>query len=156
METWELAAREAIRDLIARYNQYGDHARFDPMLELFAEDAVLEIVPDERHEGRAAIRAFFERAAGGDVRFLRHMTATHQIDVDSEEAASGRCYFAVLTEKGLDHWGTYRDRYRRIGERWHFAARSVRVDAAVSGGWAERNRQARRRRDASDAASDGT
>ncbi len=141
MEVWELAAREAIRDLVARYNQYGDHARFDPMLALFAEDAVLEVGRDERYEGRAAIRVFFTGVADGSARFLRHMTATHQIDVENENEATGRCYFAVLTEKGLDHWGTYRDRYRRIGGAWCFSARSVRVDAATRGGWADRRRQ---------------
>ncbi len=57
MEIWELIARESIRDLVARYNANGDSGRFDPMLELFAEDAVLE-VPGRRLEGRAAIRAF--------------------------------------------------------------------------------------------------
>ena len=155
MEMWELAAREAIRDLVARYNQYGDHARFDPMLELFATDAVLELYPGERHEGRDAIRAFFENAAAGGggggsrLRILRHLTATHQIDVESADAASGRCYFVVLTEKGLDHWGSYRDRYRRIDAVWRFAARSVRVDQVTAGGWADQ-----RQRGASDTASD--
>lgn len=142
METWELSAREALRDLVARYNQYGDAARFDPMLELFAEDAVLEVGRDERYEGRAAIRTFFTGVAEGDVRFLRHLTATHQIDVENADEATGRCYFAVLTENGLDHWGTYRDRYRRIHGTWCFAARSVRVDATTPGGWADRGSRA--------------
>ena len=42
MELWELEARESIRDLVARYNANGDSGRFDPMLELFAEDATLD------------------------------------------------------------------------------------------------------------------
>ena len=155
MEEWELVARETIRDLVARYNQYGDHARFGPMLELLAADAVLELHPDERHEGRPAIRAFFESAAAGKssatggARFLRHLTATHQIDVESADAASGRCYFVVLTERGLDHWGSYHDRYRRIDGVWRFDMRSVRVDEVTAGGWADQ-----RRRRASDVASD--
>ena len=156
MESWELAAREAIRDLVARYNQYGDHARFEPMIELFAEDAVLELDAGERYDGRPAIRAFFESAADGGVRFLRHLTATHQIDVDSSGSADvsgsaeGRCYFVVLTEKGLDHWGSYRDRYRRVDGHWRFASRSIRVDEVTPGGWADTRQQRR----ASDTASD--
>ena len=43
MEHWELIARESIRDLVARYNANGDSGRFDPMLELFAEDATMEL-----------------------------------------------------------------------------------------------------------------
>ncbi len=42
MESWELDAREQIRDLVARYNAKGDAGRLDDMLELFAPDAELE------------------------------------------------------------------------------------------------------------------
>ncbi len=133
-------AREAIRDLVARYNAHGDAGRFDAMLELFCEDAVLE-VPGERLQGRAAIRAMFERVArrtgkGAPARFVRHFTATQVIDVHGPEEAQGRCYYAVVTDRGLDHWGVYRDRYRRTEDRWRFALRRVSVDAAVPGGWA--------------------
>ena len=140
MEGFELEARESIRDLVARYNACGDSGRFDAMLALFAEDAVLE-VPDGTHTGRAAIRAFFESVAsrtgpGRGARFVRHFTATQQIDVVSEREARGRCYYAVLTERGLDHWGRYVDAYRCEGGRWLFARRQVTLDAKVEGGWA--------------------
>ena len=142
MEPWELVARESIRDLVARYNANGDAGRFDPMLELFAEDAVLE-VPDGVHRGRAAIRALFEgvakrTGAGGNAAFIRHFTATHQIDLVSQGEARGRCYYAVLTERGLDHWGRYLDEYRRIDGRWLFWRRKVTKDAGAPGGWADR------------------
>ena len=139
METWELLARESIRDLVARYNANGDSGRFDPMLELFAEDAVLE-VPGTTLRGRAAIRAFFEdvgrgTGAGRVATLVRHFTATHQIDVLSETEARGRCYFAVLTDQGLDHWGRYVDAYRCVEGRWLFAHRKVTLDGEVPGGW---------------------
>jgi uncharacterized protein (TIGR02246 family) len=140
VEPWELEARESIRDLVARYNANGDAGRFDPMLALFAEDAVLD-VPGQRIEGRAAIRAFFEGVARGadgrkPIRLLRHHTATLQIDVVSETEARSRCYYQVFTENGLDHWGRYIDIYRREADRWCFAERKVTVDAAVPGAWA--------------------
>ena len=142
MELWQLVARESIRDLVARYNANGDAGRFDAMLALFAEDAVLE-VPDGAHTGRAAIRAFFEAVAkrtGPDksARLVRHFTATHQIDVVSEREARGRCYYAVLTERGLDHWGRYLDEYRHVDGRWLFWRRKVTVDAGTPGGWSTR------------------
>ncbi len=140
MQPCELAAHEGIRDLVARYNANGDSGRFDAMLALFAEDAVLE-VPERTLEGRAAIRDFFEGVAGGEggssrVRVLRHFTATLQIDLESHNEARGRCYYQVLTEAGLDHWGRYVDGYRREGGRWLFTPRVVCVDGAVPGGWA--------------------
>jgi len=144
VEAWECAAREAIRDLVARYNANGDAGRFDAVLALFADDAVL-VTPDAAHRGRAAIRALFESTArrtgdadaGGRARLVRHFTSTHQIDVESENEASGRCYYAVLTERGLDHWGRYVDAYRRVDGAWLFAQRRVSVDAAVPGGWGD-------------------
>ena len=60
MELFELIARESIRDLVQRYNANGDSGRFDPMLELFAEDATMEL-PNETYRGRAEIRAFLSR-----------------------------------------------------------------------------------------------
>ncbi len=146
MEHWELVARESIRDLVARYNANGDGGRFDPMLELFADEAVLE-VPGQVCRGHDQIRRFFEGVAantGGDgarAAFIRHFTATHQIDVQGPDEATGRSYYAVLTDRGLDHWGRYLDTYRRIGGRWRFWHRKVTTDAAVSGGWAEGNEE---------------
>jgi ketosteroid isomerase-like protein len=144
----ELAAREAIRDLVARYNASGDAGRLDPLLELFAEDALLE-VPGASLRGRGEIRAFFEGVVRGEggrrrVAHLRHFTATHQIDLEGPDRARGRCYYLVLTEAGLDHWGRYLDEYRRSGERWLFARRSVSVDGSVPGSWARSGGQAPR------------
>lgn len=139
MEPWELAAREAIRDLVARYNANGDAGRLGPMLELFVEDAVLD-VPDRTLRGRAEIRAFFEEVASGrgrkPIRLLRHFTATHQIDLLGPEAARGRCYYQVLTNAGLDHWGRYVDEYRLRGDRWLFQRRAVSVDGMAPDSWA--------------------
>jgi ketosteroid isomerase-like protein len=142
MDPAECAAREAIRDLVARYNALGDAGRLDALVALFAEDGELE-VEGRRHRGRAALRALFESAAaearaGQGVRHLRHFTATHVVDLEEGERARGRCYFLVLTDAGVDHWGRYEDLYGRVGGRWHFVRRRVRVDGQVPGGWAER------------------
>ena len=141
MAPFEIAARESIRDLVARYNANGDSGRFDAMLALFAEDATLELEGGTLH-GRAAIRAFFERVAertgpGRGAAFVRHLTSTHQIDVLSERDARGVCYYAVLTDRGLDHWGRYMDEYRQLDGRWLFQRRKVTVDAAMPGGWGD-------------------
>ena len=137
----ELAARESIRDLVARYNQNGDSGRIDAMLALFAEDAVMEVVPDEVYHGVDAIRAFMSGVTEtGGIRALRHFTATHQIDLHSPDEASGRSYYVVFTDRGLDHWGRYVDGYRRVEGRWRFASRRVSIDGTTPGGWAERRR----------------
>lgn len=134
MEAWEIDAREQIRDLVARYNANGDSGRFAQVLELFAPDAVME-VPDGRYEGIEAIETIFtgtrDRLSGETPTYLRHFTATHQIDVHDPTTASGRCYYQVVMAHGLDHWGRYLDRYRVVDGRWRFAERRVTTDGRV-------------------------
>jgi len=143
METWELVARESIRDLVARYNAKGDAGLFDAMLELFTEDAILDL-EDGVHHGRSAIRDLFEEVAArtgqettSRARFIRHFTSTHQIDLTNRSAARGRAYYVVFTDLGADHWGRYVDDYRQVDGRWLFARRRVTMDASVPGGWSD-------------------
>ena len=136
------AARDAIRELVARYHQLGDAGRLDELLETFSETAVLEV--DGRvYAGRSAIREMFAAAAaetreGDAAEYIRHFVASHSIEPLGPGRARGRSYFQVLTERGLDHWGRYRDEYVLQDGRWRFARRRVVVDGRVPGGWAER------------------
>lgn len=131
-------AREQIRDLVARYNANGDTGRFAQVRELFSPDAVMRIEPDAEYVGIDAIMTIFtgassNTAASSALTHVRHFTSTHQIDFDDETHASGRLYFAVLTDVGLDHWGRYVDRYVRTADGWRFARRSVSVDGWSAG-----------------------
>jgi hypothetical protein len=149
MELWELIARESIRDCIARYNANADSGRWDGLMVVFAPDAVFE-ASDEVVRGHAAIRAYFsavaERArddgepdrdatAVTPRQFIRHFTATTQIDVLNEAEARARSYYMVLTAHGVDHWGRYIDEYGAIDGRWLITKRVVTTDAAFAGGW---------------------
>jgi hypothetical protein len=143
MDAWEVEARECIRDLVARYNANGDSGRIDAVAELFASEAELE-VPDRMLRGREEIRGFLagigaETRSQRDTgfRLIRHFTATLQIDVSGPDRATGRCYYAVLTDRGLDHWGRYIDEYRREDGRWLFAKRRATVDGRTPGSWSE-------------------
>ncbi len=141
MELWELTAREAIRDLVARYNANGDTGRFAQVLELFAEDAVME-VPGVRYDGRDGIATLFTGtqqnvkglAEPGRPVYLRHNTSTHQIDLLDPTHAKGRCYYFVLMPHGVDHWGRYIDEYEMRDGRWQFTHRKVTMDGYVPGG----------------------
>ena len=142
METWELVARDSIRDIVARYNCNGDSGRIDEMMSLFTSDATLEVPDREPLVGRDSIYHFFTSVALPDdttfaLKSLHHHTATHQIDIVDEQSARGRSYFAVLTQNGLDHWGRYVDEYRCEGGQWKFQNRKVYVDGRTPGGWGE-------------------
>lgn len=144
MEIWEIEARECIRDIVTRYNSNGDTGRFEHVLELFAEDAVMEIDgPDGRpvtYRGRDRIATIFsgtkERwsaSAGerGAPPYVRHCLFTHQIDVLDPGHARGRSYFQVLMAHGLDHWGRYIDEYECRDGRWLFTRRRVTLDGRI-------------------------
>ncbi len=143
MELWELVARESIRDLVARYNANGDTGRFAQVLELFAPDAVMVIGEGDVYSGRDEIATIFTGAKEGFAEwdgpvYLRHFTATHQIDLVDETHAKGRCYYTVLTSVGVDHWGRYVDEYGVVDGTWRFTRRTVTTDGRTEGGWAAR------------------
>lgn len=145
MELWELVARESIRDLVARYNANGDSGRFEPLMELFAPDAVMEL-SGEVFAGHDRIRSIFTSTAenvsatpsapGAPRPHLRHSTATLQIDVESPARARSRCYYTVLMAHGLDHWGRYIDEFAVVDGAWRFTRRQVFTDGTTPGGWA--------------------
>ena len=149
MDVVEIAAREALRELVAAYAHLADGGRLDDVAALFAEDGVLRIDDRPALEGRAAIRAFLGgtqasvRAAAVARPLVRHHVSNLRLTLDGPERASGAAYFLVLTDRGLDHWGRYRDRYLRLAEGWRFAERRVRVDEMAPGSWAAERRSGR-------------
>jgi ketosteroid isomerase-like protein len=133
MEHWELAAREAVRDLVARYAHLVDRGRLDEVAALFTDDAVLEAGDLPPARGRAAIRSLFadtggRLAAGGAPALIRHHVTSVQVDVLGPDDAEAASYFQALTAGGLDHWGRYRDRVVRRDAIWRLAYRAVRID----------------------------
>lgn len=147
MEIWEVVARESIRDLVTRYNTNGDSGRFDNVMALFADDAVMELEGPEGptlYRGHSEILTIFtgtkdrwadelgsEKAADAPPPYVRHRVATHQIDVDDESHARGYCYYQVVMPHGLDHWGRYFDRYEQRDGRWVFTHRKVTREGQV-------------------------
>jgi ketosteroid isomerase-like protein len=144
VEPWELDAREQIRGLVAAYNALGDRGRFDAVMALFAEDAVMDVGDEGSYEGLDQIRTIFTGTRdsildGGDgTRFLQHHTTGLHITLDGRAEATGHSYFTVMTDRGMDHWGRYQDAYRPVDGHWRFASRRVRIDGTTPGGWADR------------------
>jgi len=139
VEPWELVARESIRDLVARYNANADSGRFDQVLECFAPEAIMEL-DGNPYRGHGEIRTIFTSAAemarrGPGPIIVRHHTSTLQIDISGQDDATSRCYYQVLSAKGLDHWGRYLDRYGVIDDRWYFFHRREFLDGSVPDSW---------------------
>lgn len=142
---WELAARDEIRDLVAAYAHLGDAGRFDALSALFAPDGVLELDDGRAFRGHEALHGFFGATrdalgAGTTHPLIRHHVSSVQVTVDDPEHAHGSSYFFVVTQRGPDHWGRYRDGYVRADDHWLFAHRRVRVDGMAPGSWAAERR----------------
>jgi len=138
MELWELAAREAIRETVARYAHLVDRGRIDELVDLFVEDGVLEAGDRPPAAGRAAIRELFletgKRLASASARpLIRHHVSNLTIDVTGPDDATAESYFLAMTDRGPDHWGRYRDRFVRRGSRWLFRHRRARTDGYAPG-----------------------
>jgi hypothetical protein len=136
MQPWEVQSRLAIMDLIGRYTRAGDTGREHEFAELFADDGVFEINGGRSGRGSQQIaellnevkRAFAKAPAS----FFpaRHHVSSLTIDFDDPEHASGRSYFLLVGGWGPDHWGVYRDRYERRGDRWWFIYRRAVMEGA--------------------------
>jgi hypothetical protein len=149
MELWELVAREEIRDCIARYNAHGDAGRLAEMMDVFTDDAVMEI-EGEPTQGKEAIAATmtsagrefvaFAKAAGTPrgLPILRHYTSTLDLSVQSPTEAKASLYYFVFMQHGLDHWGRYVDDYRLVDGHWRIAHRREWMEGATPGGFGAR------------------
>lgn len=146
MEAWELESRERIRETIAAYAHHVDGGRFDELVELFAPDGVLEVEGEPPHRGREAIRAFVtgtgrDLTAGTGAPRIRHHVSNVLIENDGPDRARARSYFLAVTDRGVDHWGRYRDDLARDQDAWRFVHRRVRTDGAAPGSWVARRRR---------------
>jgi hypothetical protein len=137
MQLWELVARERIRDTLAHYNWSGDALRLDELSQTFCEDGVLEVRDREPVWGRPAIVELLGGVVGapnataqtsGAKRIVRHNVTNIRFTEMREDEVRVACYFTVLTEIGLDHYGRYRDVFVPVGDYWLIRHRFVSTD----------------------------
>lgn len=140
MERTELIAREGIRHLLARYTWAGDRGRAAEVADCFLDDGVLDAGEHGgTWEGRAAIEAELRSvaarvaAAGGAAGPVNHHVSSVHIHLTDPSRAEVRSYFCVYTDRGADHWGTYRDEVVMdpADGTWRFARRAVQVTGAA-------------------------
>ncbi len=118
-----LEDRQAITELLSRYGLLIDQQRPDEWMELFLEDAVIEV------PGRPPIRTGADRRAlaEGAPRGL-HLAAPPVIRASgSDDAALGEQsfqFYNLVTRKPLIGW--YEDELVKRGDRWYIARRVIR------------------------------
>ena len=128
----EMAAREAIRDLSARYCDCIWRHDLDGLVSLFIEDGTfivegLEVEAISR--GRAQLRKVYEKALSElNPRLFIH---SQVVDLLGGNRATGRCYAEVYSAKlGMQRvgLGCYQDEYAKVDNKWKFASRRYFLD----------------------------
>ena len=123
---------DAIRRLKMAYARLVD-TRCDAqeLADLFTEDAVMDMGPWGRYEGRAAIRAFFADFLQQSSGVILHYVTNHEIDVqESGLEATDRCLIwnpTTVQGEALLGTSTQLHRLRKVDGRWIIA--EMRVEA---------------------------
>ena len=130
----ELSAREAIKDVKARYCHHIDLKEWDDYANLFTEDATLDVDqsvstrgrapnPQPQFIGRAAIRAFMPQ-------LLDNADTVHQVHTPIIELTSATTAKAIWAMEDivkmpgfhLEGRGHYRETYRLADGKWRIAS----------------------------------
>jgi hypothetical protein len=129
----ELTIQHACSYLISHYAYLNDERRFDELVGLFTEDAVLyrPSAPDQAIHGRQAMLEAFRKRPADTMTF--HVCSDILIDVQSEHAAQGRSRILLLSAARPPHGtapetstpvpGVFRDSFRLTEQGWKFAQR---------------------------------
>lgn len=131
-----LEARFAIQDVMYRYAECVDLARFAELGELFRHGSIYA-AGEEPMRGAETVRRFYAATnkvhADGTLR-TRHLASNPIIEIDPGGArATARSYFVVLQATDAVPLqpivaGRYHDRFHVVEGAWWFAERVVLVD----------------------------
>lgn len=144
-ETDDMAAVRGLIDeracerLIVRYTHLVDFGDAPAIADLFAPDGVWRSDDGVTMQGRAEIRAGFERRQGVTRRQSRHVCTNIAVEVDGDEA-TGLCYLVNFRHDSATGQaetpapadvpkfvGEYHDRFVRTADGWRFADRRFDV-----------------------------
>ncbi len=135
MNESEVAIRLGVADLMARYQRLADSGRLEELSELFTEESVLQ-TNTQRHLGRRQVLQFFRDTAdawaGSQCLPARHHLSSILVEPGPDGTASTYACFQWVGTRGLDHWGTYRDKVVLFDGQWRFAVRKVFVEGHVA------------------------
>lgn len=134
----ELRDLEEIRGLKHRYCWYFDDADLDGLVDLFTDDAVCDLGPFGRWEGRDEIVAGYraQMLASGVPGGRLHSVSNGLIDVDRNRA-TGRWYLvdydiSLGSVERIRILASYQDEYSRDNGRWRIARTAIRIRWAAT------------------------
>ena len=127
-------ARSQITEILHRYaNMAVEQADFAGMAVLFTADGQF-VLPN----GTAVAATEIEKVVNGnEPSFIRHHITTIQIDFTSETTATADSFFIAYTDLAQpDHWGRWRDSFRREDDgRWLLTSKHPELEGFSPTGW---------------------
>lgn len=116
---------QRIKRLKYEYCRHLDSGNVSDFVDLFTEDAYVEVPNHEPCRGIEEVQEFITDVSGRDIDLMSHMASNPIVDVDGDEA-TGHWYYIVIIEDGDGQatWGQGRweDRYRRVDGDWKIAS----------------------------------
>ena len=113
---------EEIRTLRNRYHRAINDSRFDDIVALFTDTAVVELGYLARYEGRAAIDRGFRGMGERERFFIKQYIHSHMVEVDGDRATGTSYLEARYGRFGVSYLvsGRYDDVCVRVGDQWLF------------------------------------
>jgi ketosteroid isomerase-like protein len=126
--------------LCVDFANYLDARRYQPVLELFTEDAILDRMGVVL-KGRAEIKRFLDNRPTDAT--TRHVCTNIQVQLESEHAATGHCYILFFQGERVGDDGVavaskapsvveYHDTFSRTTSGWKIQSR--RIQMAIKSG----------------------
>ncbi len=118
---------DEIRRLADDYCWYADTHDVDGLVSLFTADGVMDAtaVGFDVIAGQHELRSFYEKIMPLH-QYSQHLSGTHRIDIDGDEARGTSYYLmhgAVKDAGTISAAGYFQDRYMRTSEGWRIASR---------------------------------
>jgi hypothetical protein len=132
-----LLAREGIRHTISLYSFAVDRGKFADVAATFTADGVLEVSAQQIFQGPEAIQRFMEQLShrfaeytekSGATFTLQHHVTSSRLELTGVGEARAWTGFLATGSDGLDHCGSYIDRFRCVEDRWLIARRRIAID----------------------------
>jgi len=134
----EARIRQACTDLVTRYAYLNDERRFEELVALFTEDAILfrPSAPEQGIAGRPAMLAALRTRTAETMTF--HMTSDVLVEVVDAQHAQARSRILLLSGTRAQDGsalpaalkapvpGVFRDSFRLTGDGWKFCERRGR------------------------------
>jgi hypothetical protein len=129
----ELADREAIKELRAKYCHYFDAQEVDNWVSLFAEGGGMDAGEHGTFTGEEELSLFINGAFAEDP-YMAHRVDNPIVEIDGD-SAEGHWYFEAIQREpsgeATIEQGKYHETYVKTDEGWKFEEIQIEFDASI-------------------------